>query len=340
MTTADVFNKFIIPATKERKIAYVDLIREDVVPDAWDEGFQPAVGRSNYFASHAWLYRFKDFVGAVTDWAGQNLRREQMNCSYFWVDIFTVNQHTPKADDFWDIAFAEGVKQVGHTVLVLQPHQNPIPFRRIWCIWEIFSTIKQGVALSVAMKVTEKNSFCRACRDDFNEVLSALQRIDAEDAEAAVPDDKARILDAVVKTAGGMAEFNKTCRLAMISMLLIEMAREGRKNEVSQLLDLGVDPNGGACPAIHEASYDGNLELVQLLVSHGGNPDQRDSAGWTPISCACEGGHLELVTWFVEKCKVDLHYRDWDGNRPLENAERYGQLEVAGYLRKKTALAP
>ena len=48
------------------------------------------------------------------------------------------------------------------------------------------------------------------------------------------------------------------------------------------------------CP-LHVAAANGHAGLVTLLLSHGANPDQRTSSGWTPLHQAAYHGHLKVV---------------------------------------------
>ena len=43
------------------------------------------------------------------------------------------------------------------------------------------------------------------------------------------------------------------------------------------------------------ASFTGHLDMVQLLLAHGANPNHADEIGQTPIMAAAKGGHLAVV---------------------------------------------
>ena len=81
-----------------------------------------------------------------------------------WLDICTVNQveqqQLPK--DYFYSTFKEGIQQIGHTILVLQPWTDPIPLKRSWCLWEIHSTSTTGATLQVAMGASERADFQKA----------------------------------------------------------------------------------------------------------------------------------------------------------------------------------
>ena len=57
------------------------------------------------------------------------------------------------------------------------------------------------------------------------------------------------------------------------------------------------------CP-LHVAAANGHAGLVTLLLSHGANPDQRSSSGWTPLHQAAYHGHLKVVE------SAQKHYQD------------------------------
>ena len=68
------------------------------------------------------------------------------------------------ADDYWETTFQECIRQIGHTVVVLDqlPLAVPTALTRIWCIWEMYSAIigavrgnKLSVALAMLLQPTQ-----------------------------------------------------------------------------------------------------------------------------------------------------------------------------------------
>ena len=118
---------------------------------------QPLVGRATRFVSHAWSRPFSDLVDVLDAHArGQPL--------YFWLDMFVNCQH--KADamplDWWTVTFSNAVRQIGHTLLVLQPWNKPAALERAWCLWELFTTTQTGVRLDVEFVQGEAEAFHNA----------------------------------------------------------------------------------------------------------------------------------------------------------------------------------
>ena len=69
------------------------------------------------------------------------------------------------------------VKEIGHVVLVLSPWQNPIPFTRAWCLWEIYCAIVTGSKLEVAMDSGERQDFVSTLRSAPEAYMQMLGNI-------------------------------------------------------------------------------------------------------------------------------------------------------------------
>ncbi len=82
-------------------------------------------------------------------------------------------------------AFAQAVTRIGHTLLVLQPWDAPLPLTRSWCLWELLSTVDGDAQLEVVLSPAQSAAFQDALvralvveRDGFVVALpSALTRM-------------------------------------------------------------------------------------------------------------------------------------------------------------------
>ena len=76
-------------------------------------------------------------------------------------DVFVGSQHRaaelPQA--WWTQAFRQAVVDIGHTVLVLQPWDAPVPLTRSWCLWEIYCTLDGGAELHIALSPAQHEAF-------------------------------------------------------------------------------------------------------------------------------------------------------------------------------------
>ena len=171
-----------------------------------DKGIVHPVQAATAFVSHAWKYQFEDLAVAVE----AVVEGEVKASPYMWLDICTVNQveqqQLPK--DYFYSTFKQGIEQIGHTILVLQPWTDPIPLKRSWCLWEIHSTSTTGATLQVAMGASERADFQKALNTKFDGVYDLLTRIDVEKAEAWGKDDQETILQLAREADGGTSKLN------------------------------------------------------------------------------------------------------------------------------------
>ena len=94
---------------------------------------------ANRFVSHAWRYMFMDVMTALIELAEQpSLEGEDV---YFWFDLCCNNQHRASSlpYEWWTTTFASSVGAIGHTVLLYGPWSDPVPLKRSWCLYELWS---------------------------------------------------------------------------------------------------------------------------------------------------------------------------------------------------------
>lgn len=101
------------------------------------------------------------------------------------------------------------------------------------------------------------------------------------------------------------------------SWRLADAVEQGATGTVRRLLDEGADPDEirGLTP-LHLAAGNGADEMVELLLTHGADPDRTDHRGRTPLMMALEGQHPETARRLVE-AGTDLSLARDDGTTPL-----------------------
>jgi len=202
-TTSDVCTKLVLPETQGKKLAYYQL-----EPDATDEMGNKMIGEADYFCSHAWKYKFVNVVDALGQFCKKkNLIPEQ---TYFWFDLFINNQHqAPNLSyKWWCIQFKQAIRSFGKVVLILEPWSDPIPFKRAWCLWEIFCTIVTHSEFNVAMCEDQHNDFNLRLVKDFEQIRLSLSKIDARRADASNKEDRDKIF-AAIRDADGFLKLNE-----------------------------------------------------------------------------------------------------------------------------------
>ena len=171
------------------------------------------VGAPTHFVSHAHTYGARDFLGALEAF-GAALPPAAAARAFFWIDGFAIDEHQgfygAKGDDnseVWAATFQAAVAQMGHTVMVLAPWDDPVVLTRLWCLWELHCTASApGARFSVALGPAQRRAFEGALLTDNMALLDAFARIDVQRAQVGDPRDRAMILGG--GGGGGAAALN------------------------------------------------------------------------------------------------------------------------------------
>ena len=77
-----------------------------------------------------------------------------------------INEHWPErfTKGFSD-TFMEAVGDIGHTLLVLTPWDQPVVLSRSWCLWELNCTEQNGCELTICLTHEQRQAFLDAGRE-------------------------------------------------------------------------------------------------------------------------------------------------------------------------------
>ncbi len=105
------------------------------------------------------------------------------------------------------------------------------------------------------------------------------------------------------------------CTSSAQEQLAVDLWQAVQDDDVSKvrsLLRQGEDPNHQFYwsdewvegPPLHTACYEGYLEIVKTLVTHGARTDKGDGRNnMTPLHCACQGGRIETVKYLIQELR-------------------------------------
>lgn len=116
--------------------------------------------------------------------------------------------------------------------------------------------------------------------------------------------------------------------------LLMSVSREGSLEIAQILLADGADPNAkgfGGETALTIAAEHGHAEIVKVLLANGADKNAITNNGDNALHYASEYGHRTVVEVLVDT-GIDLNQKDKDGETPLAIAKRRSNEDVVQLL--------
>ena len=214
MTTSDACVKYVKPLTLEAGTSYLQTL---------DSTF---VGPATVFVSHAWRYAIMDVLNTMLKYA------ESHPNTYFWFDLFVNDQNNAPNYPYswWATTFQSQVGQIGRTMLVMSPWNDPIPLTRAWCLFEIRATLETGSQLEIVLPEQQKQMLKEALLKDPKTVLQVLADVDGEKADAFKASDREQIFKAVQEMDGGFRKLNGDVKVLMRGWMM-DVGRSLEKEE-------------------------------------------------------------------------------------------------------------
>lgn len=236
----DIKNAITVPRTKASGLSFSEFLKKKGQKDSHGND---AIGKCQFFISHAWSYKFSVLISALSRWKKLNGFPEKEPI-YLFVDYFTVNQNKPTEDLK---GLSDMIVKSDKTILVLTPWHQPVPLTRSWCVYEIYKTaVKEEEAekaakaeakkagqddtsievtcLQITMPDNDVKGFEDMMMKDYEGFVSKLSRQNVRDAIATVPTDQKMIEDEIKSTVG----YTKVQKMVFRSIIKW-MSREASK---------------------------------------------------------------------------------------------------------------
>ena len=86
--------------------------------------------------------------------------------------------------------------------------------------------------------------------------------------------------------------------------------------------------------SIHEAAFDGNIEIVKQRLSAGKDVNAMNKYERTPLILAAYSGHKEITELLIEK-GANVNAKDHNGETPLDVAIQLKCTETADLLQTR-----
>lgn len=84
------------------------------------------------------------------------------------------------------------------------------------------------------------------------------------------------------------------------------------------------------------AAYTGDVSTLRRFALSSMDMEQRDYDSRTALHVAAAEGHIEVVRFLLEACKVNPGPKDRWGNTPIDEARQFGHHDVLSLLQEYT----
>ena len=164
-------------------------------------------GLPDLFVSHAWANPLIGGSAFTSLYALSGPYRSHGPATFVWLDLVCYNQHRPEAiaDDMRTV-----IRHIGRVAL---PLINPVPFTRLWCLWELlcaFTTKAEIEVWEANGSVYDLGFLARTFEETFVSVTHARTRLAA---------DRQQILDAMVEAFGSLEAADRYVRRLVLDQL-------------------------------------------------------------------------------------------------------------------------
>lgn len=152
--------------------------------------------------------------------------RLEANSTYVWICCLCVNQHRVKElasqgrtvpfEEF-ENTFGTRVRGIGHILCMMTPWDAPVYLTRVWCIFEVFTGIRQGLPVDFIMPPDQSSNLQAMLMDPkqsaMQRIFKAMAHVSIKDADASVQDDKDNILSLISRDGeSAIDELNASVR--------------------------------------------------------------------------------------------------------------------------------
>lgn len=137
---------------------------------------------------------------------------------------------------------------------------------------------------------------------------------------------------ALIWPAGNLAQADEVVALPTPAAFVNQMEL-GDIQQATAWLDAGLPPDfmgSRIGSGLMIGAWEGNIELMRLFISRGGDINRMNGNGETAMAHAAWRGHLPVVKWLLERgARINAPRRQWSA---LHYAVFAGHAEVADYL--------
>lgn len=168
------------------------------------ECYNEVVNKATIFISFPYTLLYNELILCLENFFNDNPKFHISN-TYFWFDCFVNNQW--KADikgfDWWCSTFQDAIKEIGNTLIILTPYNNPEYLARAWCLFEMYCSINTNCNMFISITKKDNKLFIDDMKiNGINVIHNMLMNIDSKKSTCYDLEDRDKIFDVIRKTVG------------------------------------------------------------------------------------------------------------------------------------------
>jgi len=188
----------------------------------------PHVGEANVFVSWFLGTPIATLLDALNQFVAQH--GLDPTRTFFWVCDYVIRQTDVAADL---VHLGKCVAAIGHTVLLLEPWDAPVPLKRSYCLKEVVHTQASRAKFELVMSTTQQAAFEAVLggmadygevhREDFDSIVAAISAVNVRTAECRNAKEQAAILSELEAGVGA-----SECNAVVVGLMRDQLVKQAR----------------------------------------------------------------------------------------------------------------
>ncbi|GIM04470.1 hypothetical protein Vretimale_9041, partial [Volvox reticuliferus] len=226
-TTAEIFEHWLMPATRASQCRFLDLVMARVkiiLGDPPETSHAPPTpgargsynglpilhpdrtwfGPPDYYVIHSWSGNFAALVSALREYCA--IINKTPSSTYVWLDLVAANHH-PGRKDKKELSHCKQIMATARkALLVLDPMSNSLT--RLWCLYEIW------LAACAAPGASPTKLALLNAGTDWDAFADSFFRIDLSRCMTSNPEDRPKLLEDMIRTSHDAGSYGSSSQHA------------------------------------------------------------------------------------------------------------------------------
>lgn len=175
----DAVEDFVYDLTKPQSCSFVELL------GSYKPYATSVKAKAQYFVSFAYTASFGELLTALKRFK----EKAGEDDIYVWMSVFAINIDFNRGPvqlattQWFEETFTKLVPVIGKTLFTLSPWTQPIALDRLWCVTELYLTVKNNCELHIILSERDEESFASELLRNVQGLVTYISNVKVENAE-------------------------------------------------------------------------------------------------------------------------------------------------------------